>query len=979
MLRSEMDVLEVVLLGSAALSSGGGTLRLPAKLTALSAYVAMRGGAERAELAELLWGAGARHNLRVALHQLRRSLPDADALDATAGRQRIALAARCDAVRFERVVAEGRLEEAARVWRGAAAGRHHRDVFMAGFDLPSAVGFQDWMEQERARLGGIYLRTLWRLAESAEGAHDPDAAVSWLRTLLEEDPLDERAHRRVMRLVLAGGDAAAALDQYDVCRRVLRAELGVEPSPATAAVAEEARGSAGRAWAAGVGSPAVVGSGGRPAARLIGREDEVERLAALLPTASPLSIVGPGGVGKSWVAAALAGRLRHRYDGVAVAAVDGVPDAPGVLFAVAAALGVAGGSEERVVEAVRDRLVRRRQLLVLDGIEPRHRATGLLVRLLEGLPAGRALVTSREAVGIAGEIGVRLEGLAEPAGRGWRETPAARLFVDAARRSHAGFALGPADRRPLAALVEAVEGLPLGLVLAASLVPAFSLGEIARIARERPEAIGGDAALALPERHRSLERVLEASIEGMAPDLVGRLVICGVFAAAFDRRAAEAVAGATVADLVGWARAGWLHVDGGDRWTMHARVRGFLARHARAEELEAARTRHARHYLEELRRGAARLRSSSGPGGVEAWVRDLPELHAAWRAVEPDALAGAIEPMALLLDVRGRHAEAIELFGRSLADRPRALAVRAALHSALATVENRVGRRRRALRRARLARGLAQRAGDAAAAGRAAWQAAEVLYDLGRYDEAESVLDGIGAGWARIDPSARVAATRLRALVALGRSRAYGGPLTPSPAYVARVEAARVGFECCLTRTREVGDVLAEAEALHDLGYCCYAVGDFAAALAAFRLAERRHRAVGARRRRNIEAYWIGVASTMTGDHPTAERALRAALRAMDEAGETPKALEVVQAIGQLWVRRGEPLRAAACYLAAIATPGLDARVRQGIEAWHLPPLRAAIDAGAWSALEARVVTLGYRDSVTALLRSGSLPLPGDD
>jgi predicted ATPase len=115
----------------------------------------------------------------------------------------------------------------------------------------------------------------------------------------------------------------------------------------------------------------------------------MERLMALLPTASPLSIVGPGGVGKSRVAAALATRLGRRYEAVAHAPVDGVSDAPGVLFAVAAALGVAGGSEGRVIEAVRDRLVRRRQLLVLDGIEPRHRATGLLVRLLEGLPPGR--------------------------------------------------------------------------------------------------------------------------------------------------------------------------------------------------------------------------------------------------------------------------------------------------------------------------------------------------------------------------------------------------------------------------------------------------------------------------------------------------------------------------------------------------------------------------------------------------------------
>jgi DNA-binding SARP family transcriptional activator/tetratricopeptide (TPR) repeat protein len=999
MVRTGMAVLDVVLLGAVALGSGAAAVRLPAKLTALAAYVAVRGGAERSELAEMLWGADSRHNLRVALHQLRRALPDPGVLDAAPSR-RVALAAGCDAVRFEHAVADGRLEAAVEAWRRAAGGRPHRDVFMAGFDLPSAVGFQDWLEHERSRLGGLYLHTLWRLAEGSEAAHEPGAAVAWLRALLEEDPLDERAHRRLMRLALAGGDAAGALDQYDLCRRVLRVELGVEPSPATTEVAEQARAAGGRAWmpdasALEASAPeaeapeAGAPEAGAPAARAlvaaaptpmpIGRERDLETLVTLLPTASPLSILGPGGVGKSRTAAALVLRAQHGYDTVAHAPVDGVDDAPGVLFAVAAALGVAGDSEDRVVAAVRDRLVRRRQLLLLDGIEPRHRATTLLVRLLEGLPPGRCIVTSREAVGIAGEVGFRLEGLPRPSGRGWRDAGAARLFTAAARRSYAGFDLLPGDRAPLAALVEAVDGLPLGLVLAASLVPAFSLREIARIARERPEEIGGDGVLALPERHRSLDRVLEASIEGMPPERIERLVTSSVFAAAFDRHAAEAVAGATVADLVSWERAGWLSAAGADRWTMHERVRAFLARRAHPEALCAARSHHAHHYLDALRRSATTLRSARGVGGVEAWVRDLPELQAAWQAVDPDELAGAVEPMALLLDVRGRHAEGALLFGRGLVRRPRALSVRAALHTALAAVENRVGRRLRALRRARLAAALAERAGVAPTAARAAWQAAEVLYDLGRYDEAEAVLDDLDARGARPEPVARAAALRLRSLVVLGRSRGAGQPLAPSPAYVRQVEAARAGFERCLALAREVGDVLAEAEALHDLGYCSFAVGDFAAALTAFRLAERRHRAAGARRRRNIEVYWIGVACTMIGDHPAAERALRAALRAMDEAGETPKALEVVQAFGQLWSQRGDPARAAVCHLAAMAAPGLDARVRQAIVNWHLPPLRAAIDARGWAALEARALTLGYRDTVTELLRTGSLPLPTEE
>ena len=511
MLQACMDVIELLLLGSATLSSGGIAIPLPAKLKGLVAYATMRGGADRAELAELLWGAGARHNLRVALHQLRRSLPGDDGSGAWGAHQRIAFAADCDALRFERAVQEERLAEAVVLWRDAAAGRPHRDVFMAGFDLPTAAGFQDWLEQERARLGGLYLRSLWRLAEAAEADGDPDVAVTWLRSQLDEDPLDERAHRRVMRIALAGGDAATALDQFDVCRRVLRAELGVEPAAATAALAEEARAVAGWTRSVDGAAPALAAPSAAGAADgatedgLVGRDAELTEIAALLPTAAPLSIVGPGGVGKSRVARALVERWRQRYGDVVHVSVDGVGDATGVLFAIAGALGVAGDSPERVIESVRTRLARRSELLVVDGVEPRHRATALLAHLLDGVPAGCCVLTSREPIGLGGEVGYRLRGMTQPTGRRWRDAPAARLFVAAARRSDAAFALGPADRAPLAALVEAVEGLPLGLVLAASLAHAFSLDEIARIARERPEAIGGDTAIAIPERHRSLD------------------------------------------------------------------------------------------------------------------------------------------------------------------------------------------------------------------------------------------------------------------------------------------------------------------------------------------------------------------------------------------------------------------------------------------------------------------------------------------
>jgi len=965
-----MSHFEARLLGEPALRLDGVELRLPAKLTALACYLLARGGAHRAELAELLWWPGARHNLRVALHQLRRALPaDAWANGAGSGGS-VALIATTDLARFHEAHAGRRHEEAVSLWSRAAAGRPHREAFLAGFDLPGAAGFREWLEQERGRLGSLYLDVVWRLADAAEVAGDLVVARAWLRTLLEEDPFDERAHRHAIQLALRAGDPAAALDQYDLCRRVLRTEFGMEPSPATEALAAEARAAAAARVALGGGpernSSADLG--------LFGREADLTRLEGLLPGSIVLSIVGPGGVGKSRLAAALQGRVSARFDAVARVPAESVQDADGLLFAVAGAVGVTGDTRQRLTAAVRDRLGRQRCLLLIDGLEPRHEAGPVLRGMLEGLPSGRCLVTSREPLGLNGEVGFRLGGLPEPTGPGWRASPVARLFEDAARRSDAGFALARGDRAALRELTRAVEGLPLGIVLAAALAQAFSLREIARIASERPESLGGDAATSVEDRHRSLERVLATSYESLAGASRSRLAACSVFVGPFDRAAAEAVAGVSVGELARWERGGWLGREGEERWMMHARVHRFLATRLAPADEGAARARHRDHCLGRLCDAASLLRAAHGKAAVDGLLRDLADVRAAWLEASPDALVDAIEPLRLLLDARARHAEAIDLLGHSLARRPPA-SVAAALHTALASFENRVGRRQRALRRARLAIGLAHRAGDAQRSSSAHWQHAEVLYDLGRYDQANAALDAVLASRGG-DRGLRIAGLRLRGLIELGRSRTHGAPESPSPVYVDHVGAAAQLFQQCLALARASGDVMREAEALHDLGYCHYARGEFEVALSTFEAAERRHRRIGAHRRRYIETYWTGVALLMLGRYDEADRALRSALRAADEASEVPKALEIVQAFGVLWWRRGDPQRAAACFLAALATPGLDARVLQGIEAWHLPQLRTVVDDRSWRLSEARVRTLGYREVVKALLRVGEV-LPG--
>ncbi len=973
-----MAELEVLLLGAVALRWHEAAVRLPAKLKALACYLVARGGAERDELAELFWGPGARHNLRVALHQLRRSLPSG-AWPETAGTgERVALSAESDARRFELAIAERRWDDAASAWLLAAAGRSHREVFMAGFDLPRAVGFQEWLELERGRLGSAYLGAVWQLVRQAEMRADHEVARGWLRTLLQEDPLDERAHRHAMQLELDAGEPGAALDHYDLCRRVLLAELGVEPAPATRALAQRAQVASSGAGTSLALRPLVSRAVAAPEPGLVGRDEALERLEALLPTASPLSIVGPGGVGKSRLARAFAARLSAHGEAVLVVDLEPLPDSDAALFALAAALGLGGASRQSVLDGARQQLLGGERVVLLDGVEPRHAAGALLRSLLDDVPAGRCLLTSREPLGLAGEVSLGLRGLAVPAGAAWRDAPAARLFVRVARRNDATFVLTPRDRAPLRALVDAVDGLPLGLELAASLVPAFSVAALARVALERPDELGGEAAVGLPARHRDLDQVLATAFNELEHAAAQRLAVCSVFAGPFDVAAARDVVAASPAELARWTRASWITSVAEGRWNLHARVRRFLAARLDVPQVRAARARHAAHYLARLRDAAPQLRTAAGGRAMRAALAEWDEIRLAWSQSPADALGEAVEALRTLLDVRARHAEAVALLRDALARNPTSPAVAAALHTALAAFENRVGERERAERRARLASALALRAGDDDRRGAAQLQVAEVAYDRGAYERAEQVLRGL-ASWRPGDPVAAIARERLAGLIALGRSRAHRGADARRDGFVALIETARRSFESCLNRARRHGDAIAEAEALHDLGFCQYVLDDHETALATFQRAERLHRAAGAWRRRYIETYWIGVALLALGRFEQADAALRAALRAADAAAERPKALEVMQAFGLLWQRRGQSQQAAACHLAALATPGLDARVQESVRAWHLPPLREALGGVAWSRLVLSVQGIGYRQAVGALLAHGALPLPTSD
>lgn len=266
-------------------------VRLPVKKSlALLAYLVIEGRATRAKLAALFWGdtgpEAARRNLRRELHRLREAgLGDLLAADD----ETVALApgVTSDVAAFEAGLQSDRAA-ALSLWRGS---------LMDGFDLAESDEFDRWLSRRRDELSRQHAIAIASEARDREAAGDPRTALSLFARLLQLEPLQESHYAEAMRLSHQLGERSQALELFERCRQTLREQLGLDPLPSTAALAEQIR-------AAERVAPLIARTGvrglGHLDAPLVGREDELGHMAS--GTSGVILIEGEPGVGKSRLA-----------------------------------------------------------------------------------------------------------------------------------------------------------------------------------------------------------------------------------------------------------------------------------------------------------------------------------------------------------------------------------------------------------------------------------------------------------------------------------------------------------------------------------------------------------------------------------------------------------------------------------------------------------------------------------------------------
>ncbi|MEV4516269.1 BTAD domain-containing putative transcriptional regulator [Dactylosporangium sp. NPDC049525] len=600
---TDQQRLTVHVLGRADLALGGHPLvdLASVKATALLIYLSVTGtGHPRSALAGLLWSdlpeATARANLRLVLTKLRRVVPGH--LDVT--RRTVALAAPAwvDAVEVARAVTAPDVDHAAVQLCGGG--------FLHGFDVPGAAVFDDWVAARRAAARADMLALLDRAARQARDRADPAAGIEVARRMLEVDRLHEEAHRALMWFLAAGGQRGAALAQFETCRYLLGEDLGIAPSAATAALRDEIAGAVTVAEPP-LPQPSPSPAPPRPLTALVGRAAELTRLHALLddPACRLVTLVGPGGIGKTRLAVEVAGARRdHRRHGAVFVSfagtrADGRPDdtADLVVADLARAFGVSLTVPRDPVDLLAEHLGGRELLLVLDNLEHLPGAAAPLAELLRRAPGVQLLVTSRRPLGLGVEWLVEVPGLpyppdgADPADVARYE--AVQLFQERARLLRPGV---ETDLEGAGRICRLVGGLPLAIELAARWVRSAAPTAIAdRLARglELLETTAPD----VEPRHRSIRSVIDASVRLLTDEERRALRRLSV-QHGFDLAAAEAVADAGLPLLAGLVDQSLVTAGPDGRYAMHELLRQYAAGRLAEDPAEEAETRrrHAAHY-----------------------------------------------------------------------------------------------------------------------------------------------------------------------------------------------------------------------------------------------------------------------------------------------------------------------------------------------------------------------------------------------
>lgn len=528
--------------------------------------------------------------------------------------------------------------------------------FLQGFSLRDTVSFEEWQQFQAAALRQEWADAVASLVDLLLAEQALETAVDLTRRWLLHDPLQEGAHRRLMQLYAQQGQRVMALRQYETCRQLLVDELGVPPEPATTALYEQIKtgelsptpvAAAPRGTA--VTPPAPTHNLPAQATPFVGRQAELTEIRQMIadPQQRLVTLVGPGGSGKTRLGLQAAADAAAAYaDGVWFVSLAAFNAPEQIVTATVRALQFSfaeeGGSlRQQLLDYLREKNL----LLLLDNFEQLIVGGGAVVcsDILAAAPQVHLLVTSRMRLNVQGETAYAVLGLATPAVEtavAWSAAQVAEaveaysaltLFAQSAARALPGFAVTPDNIGAVIAICRLVEGMPLGIELAAAWVELLPPADILAEIRRSLDFLETEMA-DVPARQRSMRAVFNYSWELMTADERALFPRLAIFHGSFSRLAAEAVARAPLRTLMRLVNKSLVRRLPDGLFAIHELLRQYAAEKLEdsADDWMATRERHSLFYLDFLQRETARMKGPAQKAAFDAVAAHLEDVRAAW-------------------------------------------------------------------------------------------------------------------------------------------------------------------------------------------------------------------------------------------------------------------------------------------------------------------------------------------------------------
>jgi predicted ATPase/transcriptional regulator with XRE-family HTH domain len=409
----------------------------------------------------------------------------------------------------------------------------------------------------------------------------------------------------------------------------------------------------------------------------IGREAALDGLQQRLadPEVRLITIVGPGGIGKTRLGLALAERQLHPVsaftDGIYFISLAPIRSAEAIVQTIAEGLAFPLASAQEPATQLLTYLRHKQMFLVLDNFEHVLIGAALVSQILQTAAGVKVLVTSRERLNLAHETLWPISGLNFAELANVEEAlayDAVRLFMQRSRQVRPDFTLRAEDLPHLKRILQAVGGIPLAIELAAAWLNLLSLAEIAAELNYSLDLLESELR-DMPARHRSMRLVFDRSWERLDPEEQALFKALSIFRGGFTREAARQVAGASLRLLAALVNKSLLtsQPDTG-RYELHELLRQYAQEQLELDHsaLVAIQQAHAAYYADFMQRSWTDLRSTNQKVTLAKIEQDIENIRTAWRyqLVERNSaeLQKFIDSFWMVYEIRGWHQAAIALF-----------------------------------------------------------------------------------------------------------------------------------------------------------------------------------------------------------------------------------------------------------------------------------------------------------------------------